>query len=66
MTKAELIRKIAKRSGVPDSEAKIFFEIFLKRISVLLKPGEAIKLNAFGYFNYRKALVQSISAIHFR
>lgn len=60
MTKAELIRKIAKRSGVPDSEAKIFFEIFLKRISVLLKPGEAVKLNALGYFQLRKAQVQSM------
>ncbi len=60
MTKAELIRKMSKRSGVPDSEAKIFFEIFLKRISVLLKPGEAIKINAFGYFQFRKAVVQSM------
>ncbi len=60
MTKAELIRKMSKRSGVPDSEAKIFFEIFLKRISVLLNPGEAIKINPFGYFQFRKAVVQSM------
>ncbi len=60
MTKAELIRKMSKRYGVPDSEAKIFFEIFLKRISVMLKPGEALKINTFGYFQFRKAVVQSM------
>ena len=42
MTKAELIRKIAKHAGVPDSEAKIFFELLLKKSSDLLKAGEAI------------------------
>ena len=35
MTKAELIRKVAKNVGVPDTDAKIFFELFLKRISAV-------------------------------
>ncbi len=61
MTKAELIRKISKRSGVPDSEAKIFFELFLKRASEQLKPGEAIKLEQMGYFQLRKGVIKNIT-----
>ena len=58
MTKAELIRKIAKRAGVPDSEAKVFFEIFLKKTSELLSPGEAIFLKGFGHFQLRKGKIR--------
>ncbi len=60
MTKVELIRKIAKRSGVPDSEAKVFFEIFLYKISLLLQPAQALKLNGFGYFQLKRSLVKKI------
>ncbi len=49
MTRSELIRKISKRAGVPDSETKIFFEIFLKRLSSVLKTGQALNLKGFGY-----------------
>lgn len=59
MTKAELIRKIAKRAGVPDSEAKVFFEIFLKKSSELLSPGEAVFLKGFGYFQLRKGKIRT-------
>ena len=52
MTKAELIRKLAKKAGIPDSEAKVFFEIFLRKASEILKLGEAIKLKNFGYFQF--------------
>jgi cell division septation protein DedD len=56
MTKAELIRKIVKRSGIPDSEAKVFFEIFLQKTSAMLKTGQAVKLKNFGYFQLRNAV----------
>lgn len=59
MTKAELIRKIAKRAGVPDSEAKVFFEIFLKKSSELLSPGEALLLKGFGHFQFRKGKIRT-------
>jgi SPOR domain/Bacterial DNA-binding protein len=59
MTKAELIRKIAKHAGVPDSEAKIFFELLLKKSSDLLKAGEAIFLKGFGHFQLRKGKIRS-------
>jgi cell division septation protein DedD len=59
MTKAELIRKIAKHAGVPDSEAKIFFELLLKKSSLLLKAGEAIFLKGYGHFQLRKGKIRT-------
>jgi cell division septation protein DedD/nucleoid DNA-binding protein len=50
MTRAELIKKIAKKAGIPDSELKLFFEILLKRLSSLLKIGQAAYVKDFGYF----------------
>lgn len=61
MTKAELIRKIVKRSGIPDSETKVFFEIFLQKTSGILRPGQAIKLKNFGYFQLRLAVFKTTS-----
>lgn len=58
MTKAELIRKIARRAGVPDSEAKVFFEIFLKKSSELLAPGQAVLLKGFGHFQFKKGKIR--------
>lgn len=49
MTRSELIRKISKQAGVPDSETKVFFEIFLKRLASVLKTGQAFYLSGFGY-----------------
>ncbi|MCL6494530.1 MAG: SPOR domain-containing protein [Ignavibacterium sp.] len=50
MTRAELIKKIAKKAGIPDSDIKLFFEILLKRLSSLLKIGQAAYVKDFGYF----------------
>lgn len=50
MTRAELIKKIAKKSGIPDSDIKLFFEILLKRLSAQLKEGQAAYIKEFGYF----------------
>ena len=50
MTKAEVIRKLAKKVGVQDLDAKIFFEIFLRKVSLQLNPGETIKIKNFGFF----------------
>jgi len=62
MTKAELIRKIAKRSGIPDQEAKFFFELFLKKASLQLRPGETIKLNGLGYFQLKTGKIRKVNA----
>ena len=58
MTKAELIRKMAKNVGVPDSDAKIFFELFLKRISAIVETGQSISLKDFGYFHLIKGSIK--------
>ncbi len=62
MTKAELIRKLAKRNGIPDSETKIFFELFLQKASTSLKRGEAVKLSGIGYFQLRQGIIREIFA----
>ncbi len=54
MTKAELIRKIAKQSGVPDTEAKLFFEIFLRKAANVTEQGDALSVPEFGYFFPKK------------
>jgi cell division septation protein DedD len=50
LTRAELIRKISKQAGVPDSESRIFFEIFLRKLTAILRIGQAINIKGFGYF----------------
>jgi len=58
MTKAELIRKVAKNVGVPDTDAKIFFELFLKRISAVVEIGQSIFVKDFGYFHLIKGSIK--------
>jgi hypothetical protein len=62
MTKAEIIRKLAKRVGVQDLDAKIFFEVFLRKVSLQLNPGETIKIKDFGYFQMRTGKINNTSA----
>ncbi len=62
MTKAELIRKLTRLTGIPDSEAKIFFENFLVRTSEILRLGEAIKLNGFGYFQLKRGMFKNVAS----
>ncbi len=58
MNKAELIRKIAKRSGIPETDTKIFFEMFLRRASSILKKGDALKFNGLGYFQLQQGVTK--------
>ncbi len=58
MTKAELIKRIAKNVGVPDTDAKIFFELFLKRISAVVEIGQSIFVQDFGYFHLIKGSIK--------
>jgi cell division septation protein DedD/nucleoid DNA-binding protein len=57
MTKAELVRKIAKIVGVSDSDAKIFFELFLTKIAHIANPGDAIHLKGVGIFEVKKGKI---------
>ncbi len=58
MTKTELVRIIAKNVGVPDTDAKIFFELFLKRISAVIAVGQSIFVKDFGYFHLIKGSIK--------
>lgn len=51
MTKAELILKIAKSAGIPDTDMKKFFELLLKKISAVIDVGQSLYIKDFGYFN---------------
>ncbi len=62
MNKAEIIRKISKKAGVPDTEAKKFFEIFLKHASDLLKPGESLKIRGVGLFQLRVGQIENTAS----
>jgi hypothetical protein len=59
MNKAEIIRKISKKAGVPDTEAKKFFEIFLKHASDILKAGESLKIPGVGLFQLRVGQIEN-------
>jgi cell division septation protein DedD len=59
MNKAEIIRRISKIAGVPDTETKRFFEIFLKNVSDILKPGESLKIPEVGLFQLRVGKIES-------
>ncbi len=63
ITKAELIRKLARRAGVPDQEAKLFFEIFLKRAVEILKPGSAVFIKQYGYFQLRRGKIDNLTGV---
>lgn len=58
MTKAELIRKLSKNVGLPDQDAKIFFELLLKRISSASKIGQSVFMKEFGYFHQIKGSIK--------
>ncbi len=59
MNKTEIIRKISKKAGVPDTEAKKFFEIFLKNASEILKPGESLEIAGVGTFQLRVGQIEN-------
>ena len=59
MNKAEIIRKISKKAGVPDNEGKKFFEIFLKNASEKLKPGQSLKIDGIGLFQLRVGQIEN-------
>ena len=58
MTKAELIRAISKRAGIPDVNAKLFFEVLLKRLSEILQAGQAVDFSGIGFLQLRKGKLQ--------
>ena len=50
MTKAELINRMAERSGLKQSQAKEALEAFLDSVVETVKRGEDVRLVGFGNF----------------
>lgn len=63
MNKSELIKYLVKLSGVSISESKLFFESVLRIICNSLMHGESIRLPDGGYFHFRKAKLDTRSAL---
>ena len=59
MTKAEIIRKLAKRAGISDLDAKVFFEAFLRQAVERLNPGDSVRIKGFGYFQRRTGKIKN-------
>ena len=55
MTTIELINITAKKADIRESDAKFFFELFIKRLSDKMKPGESVKFSDVGFFHLRTA-----------
>lgn len=58
MTKAELIIKFSNIAGIAETDAKVFFELLLKRLSAVLKSGQSINIIQFGYFHLIKGKIK--------
>jgi cell division septation protein DedD len=58
MTKAELIIKFSNTVGITDADAKIFFELLLKRLSANLRSSQSIYIPEFGYFHLIKGKIK--------
>ena len=58
MTRYELINAITKKAGVSEIEATAFFEIFMIKISSMIKPNQSANLAGVGFFNTRKGLTK--------
>lgn len=63
MNKSELIKYLVKQSGISIGESKLFFESILRILSTLLLPGDSIRLPDEGYFHFRKAKLDTRSAL---
>lgn len=54
MTKQELVRNIATKSGLTKKDAEGVLNVVLEEISNALKAGEKVQLIGFGTFETRK------------
>lgn len=62
MTKAELIFNISQRAGIPETEAQVFFESFLKKVAANINAGGAVRVDNLGMFIIKEGVSESIKA----
>lgn len=53
MTRTDLIRKIIRFVGIPEQEAKVFMEAFLRRLSETLSVDDIFKIDGVGAFKIK-------------
>src|ERR1043165_2535226 len=54
MTKAEIINKIAEKTGVPKVDVLVTMEAFFKEVKTSLEEGEAVHVRGFGSFMLKR------------
>lgn len=54
MTKADLVRIVFERVGLPKVESQRIVETIFETIKHTLSEGESVKISGFGTFNVRK------------
>lgn len=58
----ELLQKLSRKLGIPESERRLGLEIFCKLIAEKLEPGDAVEIASLGLFTFKK--VKPISTEH--
>jgi DNA-binding protein HU-beta len=54
MTKAEIVSRIAEKSGMEKADVQATVESFMKEVKTSLEAGEAVFLRGFGSFIVKK------------
>ena len=54
MNKTELIERVAQQAGVPEAEARRYFEAFEGVVTEALRGGEEVRITGFGKFYVRE------------
>src|ERR1044072_1347482 len=54
MTKAEIINRIAEKTGVPKVDVLVTMEAFFKEVKTSLEEGEAVHVRGFGSFMLKR------------
>lgn len=54
MKRSQFINSLAKKAGVKESEARLFAEIFLRKVYELIQPGDGILLDGIGTANFAR------------
>ena len=53
MTNSEIIKKICKHAGINENDDLLFFDSFVKRLTLEFKPGDVLKLENIGYLHFK-------------
>lgn len=63
MNKSEIIRKAALIAGAPETDAFLFFEIFIRSAADILNPGDIIQIKELGFLHYKIAKANGLKSL---